>query len=105
MHEKWRQLRVGDRVRLLRVPESDLRQRVEELRDGAEMARWTANTLERIMAADPVVTIDEVDEYGAPWFHCQLVADDGAIEHHGLTITDDDSWKLEDVGAKEPRCG
>jgi hypothetical protein len=93
MGERWRELQVGDRVRLLRVPEADLRQRVQDLRDGAGMAGWTAETLERIMALDPVVTIDEVDEYGVPWFHCELTDENGAIEHHGLTITEDDSWE------------
>jgi hypothetical protein len=92
----WRNLRIGDRIRLLRVPESDLRQRERELRDGAEMAGWTADTLERIIAIDPVVTIDEVDEYGAPWFHYELVALDGSAEYHALAITEDESWELAD---------
>jgi hypothetical protein len=67
MPERWRQLRVGDRVRLVCVPESDLRQRELELRDGVEMPGWTADTLERILALDPVVTIANFDEYEAPW--------------------------------------
>jgi hypothetical protein len=94
MSERWRELRVGDRVRLLCVPEADLLQRERELRDGAEMAGLTADTLERIIAIDPVVMIDDVDEFGMPWFHCELVAADGVIEYHGLGITDDDSWEL-----------
>jgi hypothetical protein len=92
MPERWRQLRVGDRVRLLRVPESDLRQRERELRDGVEMPGWTADTLERILATDPVVTIFEIAEYGAPWFEYELAAADGSIEYHSLAITEDDSW-------------
>jgi hypothetical protein len=97
MIKKWQELRAGDRVRLLLVPESDLRQREEEVRRGAEMAGWTADTLERILAVDPVVTIDHVDEYGAPWFRYELLDSDGRVEHHSLTITDDESWEWVDA--------
>lgn len=37
MPENWRELKAGDRVRLLRVPEADLKQRERELRDGSTM--------------------------------------------------------------------
>jgi hypothetical protein len=97
MGENWRKLRAGDRVRLLRVPESDLRQRDDEVRRGAEMSGWTADTLERILAIDPVVTIDHVDEFGAPWFRYELVNEDGQVEHHSLTITEDESWERLDA--------
>lgn len=85
-------LRVGDRIHLLTVPECDRAQRERELATGAEMAGWTADTIERIIAKDPVVTIDRIDEYGAPWFEVELNGDDGA-EHHSLTILDNDSWE------------
>jgi hypothetical protein len=88
-------LRVGDRIRLLRVSEADLQQRDQELRDRVEMAGWTADTIERIIAKNPVVSIDEIDEYGCPWFHVELTADDGEIEYHALTVMDDESWEFE----------
>jgi hypothetical protein len=88
-------LRVGDRIRLLRVPEADLRQREQELRDGTELAGLTADTIERIIAINPVVTIDKIDEYGCPWFRVELIADDGEIEYHALTVMDDESWEYE----------
>jgi hypothetical protein len=93
MSENWRTLKPGDRIRLLCVPESDLRQRERELQDGAEMAGWTADTLERILSIDPVVTIDHVDEFGMPWFRYELVGDEGRIEYHSLGITEDESWE------------
>ena len=86
------ELRVGDRIRLLAVPACDLAQREREIASAAEMAGWTADTIERIIASNPVVTIDE---YGAPWFDVELVGVEG-VEHHSLTILDDDSWE---------RCG
>ena len=93
MCENWRTLKPGERIRLLCVPVSDLRQRERELQDGAEMAGWTADTLERILSIDPVVTIDHVDEYGMPWFEYELVGNDGRIEYHSLGIAEDESWE------------
>ena len=93
MTNDWRTLRAGDRIRLLRVPEADLRQREEELRSNSPMAGWAADTLERILAHDPIVTIARVDEYGAPWFEYELVGADGRTEHHFLTITENESWE------------
>jgi len=90
----WRKLKPGDRIRLLTVPLSDLKQRAHELSVGAEMAGSTADTLERIIASDPIIIIVHVDEYGAPWFRRKLVADDGTVEYHSLTVTDEDSWEF-----------
>jgi hypothetical protein len=44
------QLKIGDRIRLLRIPQGDLEHRERELRAGAEDAGWTADTIERIIA-------------------------------------------------------
>lgn len=93
MIERWRALRPGDRVRLLRVPEADLRQRDREIREGVESPGWTADTLDRIIALDPVVTIDHLDEYGVPWFDYELPASDGEVEYHFIAITDNESWE------------
>lgn len=90
----WKTLKPGDRIRLLNVPASDLKQREHEKAVGAEMAGWTADTLERIIASNPNVVIDRVDEFGAPWFRRELIAEDGTIEYHSLTITDNDSWEF-----------
>ena len=86
------QLKIGDRIRLLRVPQGDLEQRERELRNGAQDAGYTADTIERIIAQDPVVTISSIDEYGLPWFQYDLKSATGDIEHHSLAIMDDDSW-------------
>lgn len=85
-------LKIGDRIRLLRVPQLDLEERERELRDKVEHAGWTANTIERIIAQDPVVTISWIDEFGSPWFEYALKNDDGGIEHHSLAMMEDESW-------------
>ena len=85
-------LRIGDCIRLLAVPAADLTQRERELRDGLDDAGWTADTIERILAQHPIVTISSIDEYGLPWFEVELTQDDGEIVHHSMAIMEDDSW-------------
>jgi hypothetical protein len=85
-------LKIGDRILLLRVPQLDLEQRERELREGAEDAGWTANTIERIIAQDPIVTISSIDGYGRPWFEYELKSASGETEYHSLLIMEDDSW-------------
>lgn len=88
-------LRVGDRIRLTCVPTADVTQRERELRKGMDMPGWTANTIERTISIDPVVTICRIDEYGTPWFDVELVDDDGTVDCHSLNIMDNESWVLE----------
>ncbi len=94
MKDRFRTLQVGDRVRLLCVPEADLQQREREIREGGELPGWTADTLERILKLDPIVTIDRMDEYGYPWFDYEFVGPDGETEEHSIAIMEDDSWEL-----------
>ncbi len=86
-------LNVGDTIRILAVPTLDLSQREQELADGAEMAGWTADTIERIIAQCPVVKISQIDEYGCVWYHAELFGEDGETEHHWLIVYDDDTWE------------
>lgn len=86
-------LRVGDRIRLRAVPAGDIAQRDREKREGLDDAGWTADTIERILAAQPVVTISSIDEYGSPWFEVELPTEQGGIEQHSIAIMDDQSWE------------
>ena len=84
-------LKPGQWIRLLSVPEGDRRQREGELLDsGSDMPGWTADTIERILRADPIVRIDRVDEYGLPWFNYDFPNG----ELHTVAIMDDDSWEF-----------
>ena len=82
-------LKIGERIRILSVPAADLEQRSREIRDGLEDAGWTADTIERIIRQDPVVTIDRIDEYGQPWFNYEFVDANGVVEEHTLAIMED----------------
>ncbi|MHB0955148.1 MAG: hypothetical protein ACYC0X_02095 [Pirellulaceae bacterium] len=86
-------LRVGDRIRILRVPDADLRQRENEIADGVEMAGWTADSIERIIAQLPIVRIWQIDEYGCVWYEASIVGPDGTKEEHTLIVYDDDTWE------------
>ncbi len=88
-------LKVGDRIRILRVPDADLAQRKRELAAGAEKAGWTADTIERIIELDPIVEINLIDEAGSPWFDVELPDPDGKIQYHSLMIMEDESWSFE----------
>ncbi|WP_461509307.1 hypothetical protein [Rhodopirellula baltica] len=85
-------LTVGDRIRLLTVPQCDLEQREREIAAGNVDPDVTATVIERIIDTDPIVTIQRVDDFGAAWFEVEFVETDG-IHYHSLTILDDESWE------------
>lgn len=89
-------LRVGDRIRILRVPDRDLRQRQEEIAANVEMPGWTADSIERIITQTPIVRISRIDESGCVWYESTIVGPDGTEESHSLIIYDDDTWELAD---------
>jgi hypothetical protein len=86
-------LQIGDRIRILRVPGSDLHQRANEIASGTEMAGWTAGSIERIIAQTPIVQISQIDEYGCVWNETTIIRPDGTEESHSLIVFDDDTWE------------
>ena len=88
-----RSLTVGDRIRILRVPDNDLQQRERELAEETEMAGWTADSIERIIDQSPIVKITRIDEYGCAWYDALIVGPDGTEEKHSLIVYDDDTWE------------
>ena len=87
-----RTLKVGDKIRILRVPRNDLEYREERVRAGLEPTD-TVDVVGRIIADNPIVTIKWIDEDGFPWFSRQLINAGGEIEEHGLAVHHDDSWE------------
>ena len=88
-----KKLKIGDKVRLLHVPKADLEQRKREIKNSTEDAGWTADSIELIIAQNPIVEIDTIDEFEQPWFTCDLMVN-GKMEKHTLAIMEDDSWEL-----------
>ena len=85
-------LRIGDRIRILRVPQNDLQQRERELAEKTEIAGWTADSIERIITQTPVVSISRIDEDGCVWYDASIIGPDGQEEEHSLIVYDDDTW-------------
>jgi len=80
--EPWRELRVGDRVRMVRMP-SD-----------AEAPAYTflpetRRLYKKLIARGRAVRVFQIDEWGLPWIQCRFRRRDGSWEHHWLAINDD----------------
>lgn len=80
----WRELRVEDRVRIVRMPS-------EAGRPGATFLPGTRLAYRRLIERRRSVRISRVDCDGLPWICCRLRGEDGAWEHHWLALNDD-SW-------------
>ena len=86
-------LAPGDRIRILSIPEADLRQREREIATSAEAAGWTADTIERIIDQTPIVRVERVDDNGCVWCEAELIGPDGDTEYHSLIVYHDDTWE------------
>jgi hypothetical protein len=91
MRKNYKDLKVGDKIKLVKVPKLDIEQRKRECHQ-RQKGEWTADTLEKIIASNPIVTISKIDESGKPWFDCNLKDKNGVVESHSIMIFDNDSW-------------
>ena len=83
MGEPWRDLRVGDRIRIVRIPSPDVL--------GFDLRRNTKQFYKRLITLRRIVTVNEIDQWGVPWIQCRIRGDTGKLEYHFLAINDD-SW-------------
>ena len=86
-------LKPGDRIRIVRVPEADLRQREREIATKAELAGWTADAIERIIEQTPVVQVERVDDDGCVWYEAEIVDPRGETQYHSLILHNDETWE------------
>jgi hypothetical protein len=84
--DNWRSLRVGDRVRFVRVPSF---QGVV----GGGLLPETLRLYKKLIARGTPQRVFQLDEYGLPWIACRFRRKNGKWEHHWLAINDD-SWVL-----------
>ncbi len=84
MEEPWRSLRVGDRIRIIRMPSG-----VDE--PGYTFHRDTRSLYKRLIARGRSLRICEIDAWGLPWIRCKFHRKDGRWEYHSLAVNDD-SW-------------
>jgi hypothetical protein len=84
MKEPWRGLRIGDRVRIIRMPS-------DASTPGVSFFPETRRLYRKLIARSRPVRVFQIDEYGHPWVQCRFRLKDGRWEHHWLAIHDD-SW-------------
>lgn len=83
MKEPWRKLRVGDRIRFVRMPTGFSRQNCH---------RDTLRVFQRLIERRRPVRVAFFGEWGkwkVPWIRCQFRRKDGRIEYHSLAINHD----------------
>ena len=84
MTEPWQSLRVGDRIRIVRMPSG-----VDA--PGYVFPACTRRLYERLIERGRPVRIFEITENGLPWIQCRFKMPDGNWEWHYLAVNDD-SW-------------
>jgi len=79
-----RNLKVGDRVRLVHFPTEYLPRHA--------LHRETRQLYKRLLARRRSVRVNKIDELGMPWIRCQFRRKNGRWEYHGLLIGTESGW-------------
>jgi len=79
-----RDLKVGDRVRLVHLP--------GEYVQPHTLHRETRRLYKRLLARRRSVRVCKVDELGLPWIKCQFRRKNGRWEYHYLLISTESGW-------------
>ena len=79
-----RDLKVGDRVRLVCFPKEYLPRHT--------LHAATRRLYKYLLKRKRPVLVTEIDEMGLPWIECQLRGRNGRMEHHGLLIGTESGW-------------
>jgi len=82
--EPWQELKVGDRVRIVRMPSG-----IDE--PGYTFHKCTRRLYEKLIERGRPQRIFFVDDWGLPWISCRFRMKNGKWEYHALALNDD-SW-------------
>lgn len=82
VREAWRDLRVGDRIRLVAMPG-------EFAQPGYQLFPYTRRVYERLIARSRPVRVYHVDDWGLPWVRCRFRRRDGSWDDHSLGFNHD----------------
>jgi hypothetical protein len=88
MSEPWEQLVVGDRIRIVRVPDC-VRDMPLRLRDGSD---GTMRIYQILIDRRAVLQVYEIDPQGIPWVKYCFRNKRQQLECHYLAVNDD-SWE------------
>ena len=85
-NNNWRNLKLGDSVRIVRIPSqfSEPRYQNGDWEDTFALYRT-------LIAGNVVLTISEIDEFGRPWVEHDMLDSNGNVTSNALAV-DDDSW-------------
>jgi hypothetical protein len=98
MNEPWRQLRVGDRIRLVSWPP-------EWEQPGFHVPACTRRLVRRLIARRRPLRVYRIDECGTPWIQCRLRNKRGGWDHHFLSITQGGWVRVKPRRINPPRWG
>jgi hypothetical protein len=84
MSESWRDLRIGDRIRIVRMPSG-----VDA--PGYVFPPCTRRLYEKLITRRRSLRVYEIDEWGLPWIQCRFRQKNGTWLYHALAVNDD-SW-------------
>ena len=86
MTESWRNLRIGDRIRITQIP-------AEYLQPGYTFHDETRALYEHLIARREILTVVEFCIENLPWVSYEQTMPDGEVVYHSLAANDD-SWEL-----------
>ena len=84
MAEPWRDLKVGDRIRIVRMPWDAVQPRCVFFPE-------TRRLYKKLIARRRSVRVFQIDEWQHPWISCRFRRKNGSWEIHWLKVNDD-SW-------------
>lgn len=84
MDEPWRDLRVGDRIRLVAMPN-------EFAQPDYLLDLCTRRVYERLIERRRSVRVYRIDDWGLPWVRCNFREEDGCWGYHTL-VFNHDGW-------------
>jgi hypothetical protein len=92
--ELWRQLKVGDRVRIFEYPP-------EFSQPGYFVHRDTRRVYKKLIARGSPLRIFEIDAWGSPWICCRFRRKNGSWERHFLSINHDGLVRVKSRKSRE----
>jgi hypothetical protein len=78
----WKRLKVGDRVRIVHMPN-------EFSQAGYFVHRHTLRAYRTLIARNRPLRVSEIDGWRMPWVRFQLRRKDGRIEYHSMLFNHD----------------
>lgn len=78
--EPWRSLKLGDRIRIVRMP-----------CDEPVLQAETRRLFQRLISRRTPLRVFWIDEHRHPWIRCRFRRRNGTFELHWLAVNDD-SW-------------